>query len=262
MSENQGKKVESILHLTKSEALQSGKFKDFISELIPVVCSSTNALRASFWLYRRENDEFECIQSYDGETKKKSPGIAVDVSTMPVFKNALKTKLFMHIENNDDSEEYDEFVVDYLLKNRLRSWASIQVWNDNRLFGIITIEWQSKKDFADLDKLILTAAASMISQCYDALLRLKEDFLHRNEVSSLKVEEKEKEKLAKKLSDHAFYTSHSIRHPLATILALIDLIKLNWESREAYEELLQQLKIETMNLDDAIRVMTAKIELD
>ena len=102
----------------------------------------------------------------------------------------------------------------------------------------------------------------MVSQCYDALMRIKEGFLHKNEVSNLKEEEKEKEKLAKKLSDHAFYTSHSVRHPLTTILALVDLIKLNWENRESYEELLQQLKIETMKLDDTIRVMTAKIELD
>ena len=77
-----------------------------------------------------------------------------------------------------------------------------------------------------------------------------------------KHEEAERKKLAKKLADHAFYTSHSIRHPLSTILALIDLIKINWENRDTYEQLIQQLKIETMNLDDAIRVMTAKIELD
>ncbi|WP_436517910.1 hypothetical protein [Ekhidna sp. To15] len=262
MNQQNTQKADAILELTRSEALQGGKFKDFVIELIPVVCKSTSASRASFWLYRSEKDEFESIQSFDTESNRPSVGQALDKASFPAFMEQLKEQEFIYIESNDSTENYEEFAIDYLLKNRLRSWACIQVWNDNRLFGVISVEWQANKDFADQDKLILITGASMISQCYDALLRLKEDFLHRNELSSLKGEEREKEKLARKLSDHAFYTSHSIRHPLSTILALIDLIKLNWESRETYEELLQQLKIETMNLDDAIRVMTAKIELD
>lgn len=258
----QESKIESLMKLSMSEALNGGKFKDFISELIPLVAKSVNAFRTSFWLHRTEMDAFESIQCFEMEGNKSSAGEALDKSSFPTFFEQLKEQQFVYIESNDDSEGFGEFALDHLIENRLTSWASIQVWNDNRLFGVLTIEWKTKKDFIDQDKLVMITAASMISQCYDALLRLKEDFLHRNEVSTLKVEEKEKEKLAKKLSDHAFYTSHSIRHPLSTILALIDLIKLNWESRETYEELLQQLKIETMNLDDAIRVMTAKIELD
>ena len=262
MSQQSEEKVDEIIKLTKSEALQGGKFKDFVTELMPSVCKAANGFRSSFWLYRSETDEFESIQSFDTESNASSVGEAVDKSSFDSFIQLLKKQHFVHIESGENSVELGEFALEYLVKNKMRSWASIQVWNDNRLFGILAIEWQSKKDFTDQDKLIMVSAASMISQCYDALLRLKEDFLHRSEVSDLKVEEKEKEKLERKLSDHAFYTSHSIRHPLSTILALIDLIKLNWESREAYEELLQQLKIETMNLDDTIRVMTAKIELD
>lgn len=262
MSEQKENRIDAIMKLTMSEALQSGKFKDFISELIPVVCEGLSAYSVSFWLHRTEHDEFESIQSFDSESNQLSTGEALDKAILPQFYQVLKREPFLHIESTDDSKELEEFVVDHLLKNKLKSWANIQIWNDSSLFGILTVEWKANKDFVALDQMIMVTAASMISQCYDALLRLKEDFLHRSELSSLKGEEKEREKLAKKLSDHAFYTSHSIRHPLSTILALIDLIKLNWESREAYEELLQQLKIETMNLDDAIRVMTAKIELD
>lgn len=262
MSELNDQRIDSIMKLAMSEALQGGKFKDFISELLPAVCNCLSASQVSFWLFRKEKDEFESIHSFDAETKKSSTGEAFEKGSFTEFTKTLKAQQFTYADNGDDSSQMEEFVVDYLLRNRLRSWTGMQVWNDNRLFGIVTAEWKGKKDFGNQDRMILLTASTMISQCYDALLRLKEDFLHRNEMSSLKGEEKEKEKLAKKLADHAFYTSHSIRHPLATILALIDLIKLNWESRETYEELLQQLKIETMNLDDAIRVMTAKIELD
>ncbi|MEO9872854.1 hypothetical protein [Ekhidna sp.] len=262
MSETKDNRIESFMKMAMSEPLLSGKFKDFISELIPTVCRSLSAYKTSFWLYRNEKDEFESIQSFNAETEESSSGKALDASTFPNFIKLLKAEQSIHVDSTDDNPALEELTLDHLIKNRLTSWASFQVWNDNRLFGVITVEWKTKKDFIERDQFVLLTSASMISQCYDALLRLKEDFLHRNELSTLKIEEKEKEKLAKKLSDHAFYTSHTIRHPLSTILALIDLIKLNWESRETYEELLQQLKLETMNLDDAIRVMTAKIELD
>ena len=68
--------------------------------------------------------------------------------------------------------------------------------------------------------------------------------------------------LTQKLADHAFYTSHYLRSPIANVLGLIDLIKISWEDREHYEDLIYRLKIQIMNLDEAIRVMTAKVELD
>lgn len=74
--------------------------------------------------------------------------------------------------------------------------------------------------------------------------------------------EKEKDQLLKKLNDHAFYASHNLRSPIANILGLLDLIKISWDDRENYEELLFRLKIQTMNLDEAVRVMSAKIEMD
>ena len=251
--------INNIISLYKSEALQNGKFKDFLLELTPVICHALSASRCSFSLYRSETETFESIQSFDIDDQAKK---GEQSNKMADLSKRASSDLFVYVEAGSKEEGLEEFAADYLLKNKIRSWASIQVWNGNKLFGVIAVDWRANKDFTEKDRLILLTAASMVSQCYDALLKLKEDFLHRDEISLLKLEEKEKEKLAKKLSDHAFYTSHTIRHPLATILALIDLIKLNWESREAYEELLQQLKVEAMNLDDAIRVMTAKIELD
>ena len=262
MNKSLEQNIESLLQLSKSEKLHEGKFKDFIAALIPVAGNALSAYKASFWLYRSENDEFESIHSFDAETNNSSKGEVFDPTQFSIFYSRIKKELLIQVQSADESEEVSEFAIDYLMKNGLKSWASVQVWNDNRLFGALTFEWKNAKGFSHQDQLIMITCASIFSQCYYSLFFLKEDFLHRNELDSLKTEEKEKEKLAKKLSDHAFYTSHNIRHPLSTILALIDLIKLNWENREAYEELLQQLKIETMNLDDAIRVMTAKIELD
>lgn len=253
--------TETITKLAKSSSLHGGKFKDFSLELLPFLCESMEAVKASFWIFRSSDQMFESIQTYE-KASGASTGIALDETRFPSFTKELKEHYILEVKMGDDHPDHEEFIMEYLIKQRLKTWISVQVWNDNRLFGIISLEWSTKRDFTDQDRLTLLTASSMVSQCYDALMRLKEEILHKSEVSNLKEEGQEREKLAKKLADHAFYTSHSIRHPLSTILALIDLIKLNWENRDTYEELLQQLKIETMNLDDAIRVMTAKIELD
>ena len=87
--------------------------------------------------------------------------------------------------------------------------------------------------------------------------RLLVVFTVKKEQSSSK-----QEQLEQRLADHAFYTSHYVRGPIANILGLIDLIKLSWEDRENYEDLIYRLKIQIMNLDEAVRVMSAKVELD
>ncbi len=147
MSDLKDQRIQSFMRLAISEALQGGKFKDFISELIPSTCKALSAHKVSFWLYRSENDEFESIQCYDAETKKSTSGEALDKTTYPTFIRALKKHQFIRVESNNDLPEMEELVMDYLLKNKLSSWACMQVWSDNRLFGIVAVEWKAKKDF-------------------------------------------------------------------------------------------------------------------
>ena len=74
--------------------------------------------------------------------------------------------------------------------------------------------------------------------------------------------QKEKDELERRLTDHATYASHNLRSPVANILGILDLINVSWDDRENYEELLYRLKIQTMNLDEAVRVMNTKVEVD
>ncbi|MEP2023963.1 MAG: hypothetical protein ABJI85_04830, partial [Reichenbachiella sp.] len=72
----------------------------------------------------------------------------------------------------------------------------------------------------------------------------------------------EKEAVIAKLEDYAFYASHNIRRPISSILGILDLVKMSWDDRESYEELMANLQIATMDLDEVIRVMNAKLDLD
>jgi len=249
----------SLIELAKSSSLHRGRFKDFIQELLPFLSKSLEADRSTIWLYRSKEKKFESIQSCDSRQINQIQAF-IDEGKFPTVFEKLETNHLLEITMDDADNE--QFIINYLVKKQFKTWISVQIWNNRKLFGIISLEWKTKRDFTDKDRLTLITTSSMISQCYDALLRMKEGLVYKNELDTLKEEELEKKKLEKKLADHAFYTSHNIRHPLSTIMALVDLIKLNWDNRESYEELLQQLKIETMNLDETIRVMTAKIELD
>ncbi len=70
------------------------------------------------------------------------------------------------------------------------------------------------------------------------------------------------EELYNRLADHAFFTSHNIRGPLANILGLIDLIPHTWDDKKNYEEIIYRLKIQAVVLEETIRVMAAKVEVD
>ncbi|MFK7952120.1 MAG: GAF domain-containing protein [Ekhidna sp.] len=253
-----------LLSLSKSKYLHEGNFKKFLGEVLQTICKESHSSRAGFWLFNSRDDEFENIVSYNNVSMKISGGVILDRFDFPEFFDFVQENLLVVINGSSKELERDGFILDYLAEHKLKSWLCFQVWNDGKLFGIVSLEWKENKKISEREELLLVTSASLISQAYDSLLRLKEEVVRKKELESYKGNrlDEEKEELVRKLSDHAFYTSHTIRHPLSTILALSDLIKLNWEDRENYEELLQQLKIETMNLDEAIRVMTAKIELD
>lgn len=82
------------------------------------------------------------------------------------------------------------------------------------------------------------------------------------DITQDKKQREEKEAVIAKLEDYAFYASHNIRRPISSILGILDLIKMTWDDRENYEELMANLQIATMDLDEVIRVMNAKLDLD
>lgn len=82
------------------------------------------------------------------------------------------------------------------------------------------------------------------------------------DVTKDRKQREEKEAVIAKLEDYAFYASHNIRRPISSILGILDLIKMSWDDRESYEELMANLQIATMDLDEVIRVMNAKLDLD
>lgn len=118
-----------------------------------------------------------------------------------------------------------------------------------------TSEWEHKK----MDGSIFTVQISGHSTTYR---EKKARIAVAIDITRDKKQREEKEAVIAKLEDYAFYASHNIRRPISSILGILDLIKMTWDDRESYEELMANLQIATMDLDEVIRVMNAKLDLD
>lgn len=253
-----------IASLYNSENLHTGKFKIFLLELLKALCYDAEALSSDFWLFHEKSNEFEAIASYDAVLGQPGKKINLERPYFSQFIEIIKKNSILHIHHESEDRGLEVFKTEMLPLHGKVSWIGIHVLHDNKLFGLLAFRRKGLTEINQFEELLVITAASLISQSYDALLRMKEKQVRDREFDRLVAEkiDEEKEILIRKLTDHAFYTSHHIRHPLTTILALVDIIKISWEDRESYETYIRQLKIESMKLDDAIRVMTAKIELD
>lgn len=254
----------SFHELSESESLIKGRFEEFVKEVLVVLAKELNVNRSSFWLYKPNKDAFENMSLYDVNEDAFSKENAIWQKEYPKYYNQLLTNHTIKTGSVKEDPRLSEIMEDYLMPNNIHSFMGQQVWYDGLLFGFILVEQSGKERWWEESEVIhLNIALSFIIQSYNSkqwLARYHPEKMSDGDLSEFV--DKEKEEMRKKLTDHAFYASHNIRHPITTILALVDLVKANWEDRENYENLLTQLKIETMNLDETIRVMSAKIELD
>lgn len=257
-------KYKTFLELSDSEALLKGKFEEFVKEVLVVLAFELKVNRASFWLYKSAKKAFENLLLYDVNEDAFSKENAIWKKEYPKYYNHWITNHAMKVDNVAQDERLDEMMDDYFVPNNISSTMGRQVWYNGILFGFILVEQSGReRKWENSEEIHLHIALSYLIQSYNSkqwLSRYHPEKMSDGDLSEFV--DPEKEEMRRKLTDHAFYASHNIRHPITTILALADLIKANWGDRDNYEYLLNQLKIETMNLDETIRIMSAKIELD
>jgi len=71
----------------------------------------------------------------------------------------------------------------------------------------------------------------------------------------------DKEEYISKLSDYAFYASHNLRAPVASILGLVDIITTDWENRNNYKQIIERIKTAAKELDQIISNLNSKVDL-
>lgn len=257
-------KYRTFLELAESESLAKGKFEDFVKEVLVVLAFELKVNRTSFWLYKSSKEAFENLCLYDINEDGFIKENAIWEKEYPKYYNFWITNHAMKVDVAENEPRLAELMEDYIIPNNINSAMGRQVWYNGILLGYILVEQSGKRrQWENSEEIHMHIALSYLIQAYNSKQWLSK--YHPEKLSDGDLSEfvdKEKEEMRRKLTDHAFYASHNIRHPITTIMALVDLVKANWEDRENYEQLLNQLKIEAMHLDETIRVMSAKIELD
>jgi tetratricopeptide (TPR) repeat protein len=99
------------------------------------------------------------------------------------------------------------------------------------------------------------------AEAKEALLKLNGEINQMNENLESMVRERTEEIAAKnhRLLEYAFFTAHEVRGPLARILGLVELAKLQ-ELRHEHEEIIVRLQEAANELDEVIRIINRKLE--
>jgi signal transduction histidine kinase len=71
-----------------------------------------------------------------------------------------------------------------------------------------------------------------------------------------------KEMYYKKLNDYAFFASHNLREPVASVLGLIELLNLEEYSKESLSESIDHLKLAAHRLDKVIGQLNSIVDLE
>ncbi len=355
--------------LAKSASLQSGRFKDFLNELVGEVAANKKVDRVVFWMYHPINRTFNVVAVHKSERDVFSINEVISEDNSPGFYETIKNTYINKYTRIEDIANLAEIRKCCPTMFPMKSTLMQQVRFDGKLLGLLSFDQiSSSREWSADDEIEMGAAVSVLQQAYQTSLALQRErkasrdtlffeapvpfwvfdtdtleildgnkkalelydysdlaafrrvklmqLVHpsqKNQLESLlgkknvgiwrQVEliqqrkdglafiaklsssrvtyrdrearvvvvtdskkekriQRQRDELERKLNDHAFYASHNLRSPIANILGLLDLIKISWDDRENYEELLYRLKIQTMTLDEAIRVMSAKIEFD
>lgn len=232
--------------------------------MLVVLALELKVSRTSLWLFKDKKQAFENVALYDLNQNTFIKEHAIWEKEFPRYYQHLMITDTLVSNEVDKDDHFQELMEEYLIPNNINSAMGRQIWYGGTLFGYVIVEHAGHyRNWEIIEEMHLNIAVSYIVQSYNSKQWLAKYHPERiTDTDLVELIDKEKEEMRKKLTDHAFYASHNIRHPITTILALIDLIKANWEDREGYESLFKQLKVEIMNLDEIIRVMSAKIELD
>jgi len=213
---------------------------------------------ASFWLVDETEKKFYCVRSFDKTLDSFSRGQIIS-------KNYQET-LYLSICDHDVISVSDvhadaafDTAMGKLMSRGTLSWMNMVDYLGGEIFGFIRVDSSQIQNWDDRSHASLLTALSLINQSYYA-----------NHYEQVDEDAKEKitkelaylEQVKEKISEYAFFTAHNIRHPLTNIISLMEMLKELDDDKTRREELLGLLKIEVLKLDEVVRVMIVKLELE
>lgn len=131
------------------------------------------------------------------------------------------------------------------------SWILVPITVNRTCLGFISLKDSRKRIWNLDDQNMVLAATLLIQQCYI-----------ENYASTDKDQEIDgsHSMTNKELSDLLFYTAHNLRHPMANLMSLLDLLKKVRKNEDGEDEVFRQMNLELIRLDDVMRIMMTKLD--
>ncbi len=251
------KEINPLYHLLHSTNLASD-FEKFVEEVLQKVIVELNISIASFWLIDEEEEKYFCIRSYDRASEIFSRGQIISKSQLEKTYLAIcETDLIsvsdVHIDNGHDK------AMDKIMSRNTLSWMSLLDHVDGKLFGFIRVDSDVHKEWKNESVQLLLSAISLINQSFYATNYIAKIGMsgrkHVNVQKSITL-------LEEKIDEYAFFTVHSIRQPLANMISLMEMMNENDDHKKRRQELAKLIRIEVLKLDEIVRVLISKLEVE
>jgi len=247
----------SLYDLLHSRNL-STDFEGFIEEVLRDLVEEMEVSIASFWLIDEVEEKFYCVRSFDKTLDSFSRGQIISRNQQEQLYSSICDHDIISVSDVHSDPVFDAGIGKLMSRSTL-SWMNMLDYLGGRIFGFIRVDSSQIHHWNDRSNSSLLTALSLINQSYYAnhYEQVDEDGKRKTtkELAYL-------EQIKEKISEYAFFTAHNIRHPLTNIISLMDMLKELDDDKTRREELLGLLKIEVLKLDEVVRVMIVKLELE
>jgi PAS domain S-box-containing protein len=133
-----------------------------IMKIIESAAKITACSRVSYWIYNV--DKITCDILYNLDLNTYSKGIVLHRTDFPIYFKSLLNNTQICAPDVFTKYEFSEFTEDYFLNYNIKSQLDIPIFNDGKLFGVLSFENANKQKFWDNDDIIFARTiANLIS---------------------------------------------------------------------------------------------------
>ncbi|HZY78195.1 MAG TPA: GAF domain-containing protein [Cyclobacteriaceae bacterium] len=260
----------TLIDFSKSRVVHFGSMSDAAQDIARLTAHSLSVSRVSIWNYNEELQTIESVACYDLATQKFQDLITLDLTKVPAYAQALKTKRVIDAPQARTSEETKEFTDSYLIPLDIYSMLDITWSQDGQLGGLICCEQQgSPRTWKPEDIIFASSVADIIALVYRGVQRREyekklrqqtKEIARMNEELEQRVIERtqELENQNKKLSEYAFINAHVLRSPVSKIIGLLNLMEVDKASDP--QEMMGYLKTSCNELDTVVKKITIALD--
>jgi PAS domain S-box-containing protein len=120
-----------------------------VMQILESAAKITRCNRVSYWSH--STDQITCEILYNLDTNSYSKGMVLENNKYPIYFKSLVNNALISADDVFTKHEFSEFTADYFLKYDIKSQLDIPIFNDGKLFGVLSFENTNVQKFWDND---------------------------------------------------------------------------------------------------------------